>query len=164
MMHKAAFHKTLIKIPNTTEEEIDLAIDNSIQMTGTMITNAVKDLATKDDIKDIESRMATKDDIKDIESRMATKDDIKDIESRMATKDDIKDMEVRMETKMTTKIDLKDMEARMTNKIDLKNMELKMSKKESIMSWRIFGLVMTAALINLSGTSVILYLFLHQLQ
>ena len=148
MMHKAAFHKTLIKIPNTTEAEVDLAIDNSIQMTGTMITNAVKDMATKDDIKDLATKddikdMATKDDIKD----MATKDDIKD----MATKDDIKDMEVRIESKMATKIDLKDM-------------ELKMSKKESIMSWRIFGLVMTAILINLSGTVVIMYLFLHQLQ
>ena len=138
MMHKAAFHKTLIKIPNTTEEEVDLAVDNSIQMTGTMITNAVKDLATKDDIKDIESRIATK--------------------------ADLKEMEVRIESKMATKIDLKDMEARMTTKIDLKNMELEMSKTESIMNWQIFGLVVTATLINLSGIGVILYLFLHQLQ
>ena len=46
-------------------------------------------LSTREDIKDLESRMATKEDLKDLESRMATKEDLKDLESRMATKEDL---------------------------------------------------------------------------
>ena len=85
MIYDSLFHQTLTKIPGTTKEEIDLAIESLIYIIDTTVKNAVKDMATKADIKDIELRMATKADIKD----MATKADIKDVElkiSQMETK------------------------------------------------------------------------------
>ncbi|MBC6414111.1 MAG: hypothetical protein GDA45_04150 [Chromatiales bacterium] len=87
MSHKSALNKIFLKIPDTTDREVNMAIDSFAQMNNSAI---------KDAIKDLEARMATKDDIRDLEARMATKDDIKDLEARMATKDDIKDLEIKL--------------------------------------------------------------------
>ncbi len=113
MIHKEIIHKTLTKIPGVSEEEAHMTTESLVYANDINIKEAIKDMATKADIKDIEARMATKDDIKD----MATKADIKDIEARMATKDDIKDM--------ATKADIKDIEARMATKDDIKDMATK---------------------------------------
>ncbi len=99
MVYNSLFHKTLAKIPGTTEEEIGLAIENLVYIIDTIVKDAVKDTATRADIKD----MATKADIRDVELRMATKADIKD----MATKTDIKEIELKMsqmETRLVRKM------------------------------------------------------------
>ena len=89
-------YEILKSVGGVTEEQAREAMDGII---------CAEDVATKDDIRDIESRVATKDDIKD----MATKADLRDIELRMATKADLKNMESRM----ATKEDLKDLENKM---------------------------------------------------
>ena len=120
-------YEILKSVNGVSEEQAREAIDS--------ITYA-EDVATKDNIRDIESRMATKADLKDIESRMATKDDIKD----MATKADLRDIESRM----ATKADLKDMESRMVTKeyleAELSKLESKMLKQQLIHS----GIVISA--------------------
>ena len=126
MLYQKVLHKAFSKIPDMTAEEVDLAVDSVIHVKELSLMNATKNMATKDDIKDIESRMATKDDIKDIESKMATKDDIKD----MATKSDIK------ESKMATQNELSKMENRLTT--------------------RVFGFFVAAVVIVLAGVSLII--------
>ena len=76
MIHKEIIHKTLAKIPGVSKEEAHMTTDSLVYANDITIKEAIKDMATKADIRDIESRMATRDDIKDIESRMATKRDI----------------------------------------------------------------------------------------
>lgn len=77
------------------KEDIDKKIDSSINELAIIIYETValkedlKDMATKDDIKDIWDNMATKQDVKEIWDNMATKDDIKEIKEEMATKLDI---------------------------------------------------------------------------
>ncbi|ABO07532.1 hypothetical protein [Pyrobaculum calidifontis] len=103
-------------------------------------------VATKEDIKMLETKMATKEDLRALEARMATKDDIKALEARMATKEDLErfatkedlqrfatreDVAVvreevrRLEESMATKEDLKALEARMATKEDLQKFATK---------------------------------------
>ena len=84
------------------------------------LEDAFENVATKDDLADLESRMATKDDLADLESRMATKDDLADLESRMATKDDLADLESRM----ATKEDLADLGSRMSTKSEVEQLRI----------------------------------------
>ena len=62
------------------------------------LEDAYENLATKDDLTDLEermtARMATKDDLADLESRMATKEDLADLESRMATKSEVEQLRI----------------------------------------------------------------------
>ena len=63
MIYDSLFHQTLTKIPGTTKGEIGLAIESLIYIIDTTVKNAVKDMATKADIKDMElkiSQMETK--------------------------------------------------------------------------------------------------------
>lgn len=57
------------------------------------LEDAYENLATKDDLADLESRMATKEDLSDLESRMATKDDLE----RFATKEDLEPLATKSE-------------------------------------------------------------------
>ena len=140
MVYNSLFHKTLTKIPDTTKEEIGLAIENLVYIIDTIVKDAVKDMATRADIRD----MATKADIRD----MATKADIRDVELRMATKADIRDM--------ATKADIKDM----ATKTDIKEIELKMSQMETRLVRKMFGMAITTTLLNVSIMSLILRLLL----
>ncbi|MEM3326375.1 MAG: hypothetical protein QXK63_02905 [Thermoproteus sp.] len=74
-------------------------------------------VATKDDIKQLEGKMATKDDIRRLEERMATKDDLK----QFATKEDLMREVRRLEEKMATKEDLKRLEERMATREQIEN-------------------------------------------
>jgi len=65
-------------------------------------------VATKEDIKMLETKMATKEDLRALEARMATKDDIKALEARMATKEDLE--------RFATKEDIRRLENRMATK------------------------------------------------
>ncbi len=80
MIHKEIIHKTLTKIPGVSEEEAHMTTESLVYANDINIKEAIKDMATKADIKDIESRMATKADIKD----MATKRDIDGIRVEIA--------------------------------------------------------------------------------
>ena len=79
-MYKPILLKTFAKVPNTTDEEVDVVADSIIHINGLSFRDAVKDMATKDDVKGLEY------DIKDLESRMATKDDITKSENKMLLK------------------------------------------------------------------------------
>ena len=61
------------------------------------LEEAYENLATKDDLTDLEERMT---------AHMATKEDMADLEERMATKEDMADLEERMTARMATKDDL----------------------------------------------------------
>ena len=91
-------YEILKSVEGVTEEQAREAMDGIIY---------VEDVATKDDIRDIESRMATKDDLKNMESRMAIKDVVRSIESKILTKKDL------VELKILTKKDLKEFENKM---------------------------------------------------
>ena len=54
------------------------------------LEDAYENLATKDDLADLESRMATKEDLADLESRMATKEDLE----QLATKNEVNQLRV----------------------------------------------------------------------
>ena len=58
------------------------------------LEDAYENLATKEDLADLESRTATKEDLADLEERMT---------ARMATKEDLADLEERMTARMATK-------------------------------------------------------------
>jgi len=84
-------------------------------------------VATKEDIRALETKMATKEDLqrfatKEDFERFATKEDIKRLEERMAAKEDVaavREEVKRLEERMATKEDLKALEARMASKEDL---------------------------------------------
>lgn len=57
------------------------------------LEDAYENLATKEDLADLESRMATKEDLADLESRMATKEDLE----RFATKEDLEPLATKNE-------------------------------------------------------------------
>ncbi len=54
----------------------------------------------------ISREMVTKEDLGNFETRMASKDDLRDVETRMASKGDLRNMEARMRVGMATKDDL----------------------------------------------------------
>lgn len=81
-----------------------------------------REMVTKEDLGNFETRMASKEDLRDVETRMAAKEDLRDVETRMASKEDLRDVE----TRMTSKEDLRDVETRMASKDDLRNMEARM--------------------------------------
>ena len=85
MLYKRVLHKAFSRIPDITTEEVDLVVDSVIHENEHSLEDAMKDTATKDDIRDIESRMATKDDIKYIESSMATQADLAKLEAKLTT-------------------------------------------------------------------------------
>ena len=83
MMYRPILLKTFAKIPDTTDKEIGMVVDSISYINELSFRDAVKDMATKADIRDIELRMATKADIKYLESIMATKEDIRKSENKM---------------------------------------------------------------------------------
>ncbi len=70
MIYRPILLKTFAKIPNTTDEEVSMVVDSITHINELSFRDAVKDMATKDDIKYLESKMATKDDIIKSENKM----------------------------------------------------------------------------------------------
>ncbi|MEI8054454.1 MAG: hypothetical protein WCH10_00420 [bacterium] len=111
-----------LKEAGFTENQVKAQIENSKEQT-TAINELINDnLATKQDIKELE--LATKRDIKELE--LATKHDINEL--AIATKRDIKELAV------ATKRDIK--ELAVANKHDIKELELKLESKITSMGYK----------------------------